>query len=188
MGPCFLKRLDFANWGLPKELITDSDPKFLSKFWTALFTKKNVKLLYSIVYHLQTDGSSERSNQTVDIVLCFFIHTSVDPSCWPQVAPQIQSEFNNTLSSTTDKTLSIITYGFSLWQLFNLLALLPISDAYVACIDAASAILVIFANQKTYYNRKYLVMFIKIGDKGMLCFHKSYSISFFARIIQKLTQ
>lgn len=47
----FFKRLDLINWGLPRELITDEDPKFLSKFWTALFTKLKVKLLYSTAYH-----------------------------------------------------------------------------------------------------------------------------------------
>lgn len=41
----FLKRLDMIDWGLPGELITDQDPKFLSKFWTALFDKLGVKLL-----------------------------------------------------------------------------------------------------------------------------------------------
>ena len=47
----FLNRLDLIDWGLPGELITDRDPKFLSKFWTALFTKLGVKLLYSTAYH-----------------------------------------------------------------------------------------------------------------------------------------
>lgn len=28
----FFKRLDLIDWGLPEELITDRDPKFLSKF------------------------------------------------------------------------------------------------------------------------------------------------------------
>ena len=58
----FLNRLDLINWGLPRELITDRDPKFLSKFWTALFTKFRVKLLYSTAYHPQTDEFNERTN------------------------------------------------------------------------------------------------------------------------------
>ena len=58
----FLNRLDLIDWDLPGELITDRDPKFLCKFWTALFTKLGVKLLYSTAYHLQTDGSSKRTN------------------------------------------------------------------------------------------------------------------------------
>ncbi len=58
----FLNRLDLMDWGLPGELITNWDPKFLSRFWTALFIKHGVKLLYSTGYQLQTDRSSERTN------------------------------------------------------------------------------------------------------------------------------
>ena len=35
----FLNRLDLIDWGLLRELITNWDPKFLSMFWIALFTK-----------------------------------------------------------------------------------------------------------------------------------------------------
>ena len=68
----FLKRLDLIDWGLPGELITDQDPKFLSKFWTALFDKLGVKLLYSTAYHPQTDRSSKHKNQTIETALRFF--------------------------------------------------------------------------------------------------------------------
>lgn len=77
------------DWGLPLELIIDKDPKFLSKFWKALFTKLGVKLLYSIAYHPQTDGSSKRTNQIVEIALRFFIHALEDPAKWPEILPQI---------------------------------------------------------------------------------------------------
>ena len=85
----FLKRLDLIDWGLPGELITDRNPKFLSRFWKALFAKLGVNLLYSTAYHPQTDGSSERINQTVKIALWFFVHAMEDLSCWPKVLPQI---------------------------------------------------------------------------------------------------
>lgn len=85
----FLARLDLVYWGFPKELITDYDPKFFSKFWTALFKKLGVKLLYSITYHPQTDGSSERINQTIEITLRFLVHAFDSPGLWPQVLPRI---------------------------------------------------------------------------------------------------
>ena len=52
LAHAFLKSLDLIDWGLLGELITDRDPKFLSKFWTTLFAKLGVKLLYSTAYHL----------------------------------------------------------------------------------------------------------------------------------------
>lgn len=76
----FLKCLDLVDWGFLGELITNHNPKFLGAFWTALFTKLGVKLLYSTAYHPQTDGLSERTNQTVEITLRFFVHALEDPS------------------------------------------------------------------------------------------------------------
>lgn len=46
-----LFRLDLIDWGLPRELITDRDPEFLSQFWISLFKKLGVQMLYSIAYH-----------------------------------------------------------------------------------------------------------------------------------------
>ena len=46
-GHALLNRLDTADWGLPKIIISDRDRKFLSKLWTAMFTRLDVKLFYS---------------------------------------------------------------------------------------------------------------------------------------------
>lgn len=118
----FLNRLDLIDWGLLGELITNCNPKFLNKFWTALFTKLRVKLLYSTAYHPQTNQSSERINQIVEIALQFFIHAMKDASRWPKVLPRIQSLLNNTSSSTTGKTPNEIAYSFSLQRPLDLLS------------------------------------------------------------------
>ena len=77
----FLKRLDLIDWNFPGELITNRSPKFLSTFWRTFFTKLEVKLLYSIAYHPQINESSKRTNQTVEIALCFFVYALEDPFC-----------------------------------------------------------------------------------------------------------
>lgn len=70
-----LKRPDKADWGLPKAIISDRDPKFLSEVWKTIFDALDVKLLYSTAYHPQTDGQSERTNQTTEI--------KMPPMVWP---------------------------------------------------------------------------------------------------------
>lgn len=76
----FLNRLDLVDWGLFGELITDRDPKFLTKFWTMFFKKLNVKLFYSTAYHSQLDSSSKKTNQTVKIALRFFVYALNNPA------------------------------------------------------------------------------------------------------------
>ena len=72
-----LNRLSIADWGLLKIMLIDRDPKFLADLWKAIFYRLDIELLYFTAYHPQTDGSSERTNQTAEIALRFYIHTLV---------------------------------------------------------------------------------------------------------------
>ena len=183
----FLKRLNLIDWGLPEELITDWDPKFLSKFWAKLFARLEVKLLYSTAYHLQTDGFSKRTNQTLEITLRFFVHALEDPSLWPEVFPRIQSILNISFS-TTGKTSNKIAYGFSSCRLLDLLSDLLLPNIFQTCTDTVDAISFALANQKAHYDRKHQTLFIKVGDWAMLKLYKGYSIPSSAGVTKKLTQ
>jgi hypothetical protein len=58
-----------THWGVPRGIISDRDPKFISKFWQGLFRRLDTKLLVSTAWHPQTDGLSERKNQTTEIAI-----------------------------------------------------------------------------------------------------------------------
>jgi hypothetical protein len=51
--------------GLPSELISDRDSRFISKFWTKLTRLLGTKLKMSIAFHPQTDGQTERSDRVL---------------------------------------------------------------------------------------------------------------------------
>ena len=163
-GHAFFKHLDLIDWGLPDELITDRNTKFLSAFWITLFPKLGVKLLYSIAYHPQIDGSSERTNQTFEIALRFFVHALEDLSYWPEVLPHIQSILNNTSSSITGKTPHEIAYGFLPRRPLDLISFSSLSDTYIARADVADAISFALANPKAHYDRKHQPLYINVGD------------------------
>ena len=52
--------------GIPTSIISDRDPRFTSHFWGSLQTALGTKLHFSIVFHPQTDGQSERTIQTLE--------------------------------------------------------------------------------------------------------------------------
>jgi len=67
----------FDNWycenGLPSNIVCDRDKLFVSQFWKALTKLTGVKLKMSTSYHPETDGSSERSNKTVNQMLRYHV-------------------------------------------------------------------------------------------------------------------
>ena len=51
------------------KFITDRDGKFLAEFWQALLQALGILYRPSTEYHAQTDGATERLNQTIEIML-----------------------------------------------------------------------------------------------------------------------
>ena len=78
-GKAIVLRLLDIDWGIPKAIISDRDPKFLSELWAGLFHELGTKLLYAAAYHPQTDGQSERTNQTVESALRYYLYALEDP-------------------------------------------------------------------------------------------------------------
>ena len=184
----FFKKLDSIDWGFLRELIIYCEPKFLNKFWTTLFAKLGVKLLYSIAYHPQTNGASKQINQIIKIALQFFVHAMDDPSQWPEVLPYIQFLLNNTSSSITGKTPNKVVYGFSPKKSLDLCLAATLPNTYVARTRAADAISFAFANHKEHYDKSHQLLFIKVGDWAIIKLHKDYSILFSIGMTKKLTQ
>jgi transposase InsO family protein len=169
-----LERLWLADWGLPKVIISDRDKKFLSAFWSALFEKLGVRLLYSTAYHPQTDGQSERTNQTVEIALRFYIATLETPTDWPQCLGRLQAGHNNS-TSATGRSPNDVVYGFTPNFAVDL-ASAPEISPLEARVEASDALDFAAMNMKFHYDRKHTAMFLASGDWALLRLHRGYSI------------
>jgi hypothetical protein len=81
--------LFFEKWycenGLPLEIISDRDKLFVSKFWKALHKLTGVKLKLSTAFHPETDGTSERTNKTVN--QCIRYHVARNQRGWVRALP-----------------------------------------------------------------------------------------------------
>ena len=51
---------------VPILIASDRDPRFTSRFWPSLQTALGTHLHFSTAYHIQTDGQSERTIQTLE--------------------------------------------------------------------------------------------------------------------------
>jgi len=84
ISACELAQLFFSHWycenGLPREIVSNCDKLFLSRFWKALHKLTNISLKLSSSYHPQLDGASERTNKTVNQCIHFLVDQ--DQSGW----------------------------------------------------------------------------------------------------------
>ncbi|MBW0465154.1 hypothetical protein O181_004869 [Austropuccinia psidii MF-1] len=58
-----------STCGVPRIITSDRDPKFTSELWTNLYDMLGTKIPFSMAYHPQKDGLSERMIQTMGISL-----------------------------------------------------------------------------------------------------------------------
>jgi IS30 family transposase len=51
--------------GVPKKIVSDRGTQFASRFWKRLHDSMDTKLNFSLAYHPQTNGQTERTNQVL---------------------------------------------------------------------------------------------------------------------------
>src|SRR5579863_2557505 len=74
----------FPWLGLPKRIISDRDMRFTSAFFKELCAQLGIKQNLSTVYHPQTDGQSEKTNQHVETALRIYCnHRTTGPKYCP---------------------------------------------------------------------------------------------------------
>jgi hypothetical protein len=101
----------FTHFGLPTKVISDRDPRFMSKFMQEACKVMGVKHAPSTAYHPRTDGQSERSNQWLETAIHFI--TDQKQKNWAPYLPIAQFAHNNWPSDTTRKSPFFLLMGFN---------------------------------------------------------------------------
>ena len=177
-----LERLQLSDWGIPSAIISDRDPKFLSEFWQAVFEKLGTSLLTSTAYHPQTDGQSERTNQTVEIALRFLL-SSTDGTLWPTFLPALQAAFNNTDSVATGRSPNEIVYGFKTSEIPALILPTPnkpdlnvATERSIHRSEATDAVVFAAAKAKSWYDKRHTPLVLLEGSHAFLRLHRGYHL------------
>jgi RNase H-like domain found in reverse transcriptase/Reverse transcriptase (RNA-dependent DNA polymerase)/Integrase zinc binding domain/Chromo (CHRromatin Organisation MOdifier) domain len=179
-----LRSLQLGDWGLPEEIVSDRDPKFTSDLWTAIHAQLNIGLRLSTAYHPQTDGLSERKNQTVEIALRY--HTNSDNETpWPSLLPALQHNLNNSLSSVLGRTPNEVALGFKPRAPIDMVNVVPKNSNDAAAIavirktyQEEAEVLIDTAAEiaKLRYDDKHSPVSYEIGDTVYLRLGKGYHL------------
>ena len=100
----------FKLHGLPDDIVSDRGPVFRSKFWLSLLESLKIKSKLSTAFHPQTDGQTERVNQSIEQYLRCYTNFSQDD--WSRLLPHAEFAYNNTMSSTTKVSPFFANLGF----------------------------------------------------------------------------
>ncbi|GJV33354.1 ty3-gypsy retrotransposon protein [Tanacetum coccineum] len=108
LATLFLNHI-YHFYGLPKSILSDRDPIFLSRFWKELFGKIGTKLLHSSAYHPQTDGQTEVVNRCLGSYLrCFACDK---PQNWNKYLYLAEFWYNTSYHSVIEMTPFQALYG-----------------------------------------------------------------------------
>ena len=98
--------------------ISDRDPKFTSDFWQSFMKKLGTKTNMSTADYAQTDGRSEKTNQTT-ITICRHM-INYNQSNWEEILPLIEFAINSHQSEGTGVTPFMADMGREPRQPLNL--------------------------------------------------------------------
>jgi hypothetical protein len=95
--------------GIPKTIVSDRGPQFVSKFWEELHKLLGTKLLHSSAYHPQTSGQTERVNQILEDMLraCVLEY----PQKWDECLPLAEFSYNNSYQGSIKMAPFEALYG-----------------------------------------------------------------------------
>jgi len=95
--------------GIPSSFVTDRDKLFTSNYWKTLVASIGIRHKLSTSFHPQTDGQTERMNQTLEAYLRHYVnHTQNN---WVSLLPMAQLALNNLKSESTQHTPFFANYG-----------------------------------------------------------------------------
>lgn len=99
----------FKLHGLPLSIVSDRDPVFTSQYWQSIFKATGTQLRMSTANHPETDGQTERVNQSLECYLRCFI--SAHPHQWSKWLSLCEFWYNTNWHSSLGKTPFEVLYG-----------------------------------------------------------------------------
>ena len=164
----FLRQI-FPRFRLPSKIISDQDPRFISKFMKELCRLLGITQNISTAYHPQMDGQSERSNQWLEQYLRFWVdHQQTN---WHHYLSLAKFAHNSWKNETTGQTPFEVLMGYTpRAEIFDVTSSIPTVVLHLRDWKEAreGAQRLMIKAQKKWAQRRTLERTFKIGDRVWL--------------------
>ncbi|KAF8761510.1 Reverse transcriptase (RNA-dependent DNA polymerase) [Rhizoctonia solani] len=101
LADLFLRHV-WKRYGMPEKTVSDRRWVFNNKFLRALYQRLGIDPHFSLAYHPQSDGQTERVNPTVEHFLRAYL--GVNQKDWVKWLPMAEFAYNNAVHSSTGKS------------------------------------------------------------------------------------
>lgn len=147
-------------------------------FWKSIFNSLGIDMLTATAYHPQTDGQSERTNQTAEIALRY--HIAQEGGSWVDVLDSIAFSHNNSVNQSTGYSPTELMFGERSRDKLGYLNWSSKTDRkFLHKINREQAEeAMAYANRmaKRRYDEKHKMIDFKPGDKVYLNLHHRYKL------------
>lgn len=103
-------RTFYRQHGLPSAIVSDRGTQFVGALWARVCQLLGIVRRLSTAFHPETDGSTERMNQTVETYLRTFISHAQDN--WTEWLPMAELAINNRDAASTGLSPFFLTHGY----------------------------------------------------------------------------
>jgi len=100
----------WRHHGLPMDIVSDRDSRFTSEIWREFLQSSGIRPRMSTAFHPQTDGQTERLNQTIEAYLRTFVSKEQDD--WKRLLPMAEFAYNNSATTGNGMSPFYANYGF----------------------------------------------------------------------------
>ena len=160
--------------GIPDSIVSDRGSIFTSHFWKSRTSMMDLKRRLSTAFHPQTDGQTERMNQTVEQYLRIYCNYQQDN--WTNLLSLAEFAYNNAHQPMIDCSPFYANFGFHPKFTINLrspFTSVPAAKALAETLqshhsDLIESIKSTQNHQARYYDAKHKRIEFSVGDKVWL--------------------
>ena len=100
----------FMDFGLPDGIVSDRGSVFTSAYWSNVCFVLKIKRKLSTAFHPQTDGQTERQNQTLEHYLR--VYSAYQQDDWASMLGHAEFAYNNSDHSSTGQSPFFALYAY----------------------------------------------------------------------------
>jgi len=89
----------WVHFGIPQNIVLDWDSRFISTFWSSLWSLLDTKLTKSMAFHPHKDGQNEVVNHVIMHIICMY--NSKNHHTWDVILPYVYHRYNRDFHSST---------------------------------------------------------------------------------------